>query len=82
MHELSYCTSRDSQQSRFAESPAAGKALSLHGRLSDTFFAARRYASAVLAVPLAPCLSASLSDCLSQVGVLSRRLDESNWFLV
>ena len=37
MHELSYCTSRDSQQSRLAESPAAGKALSLHGRLSDTF---------------------------------------------
>jgi len=36
---------------------------------------ARCYASAVLAVGLCPCL------CLSEVGVLWKRLDESSWFL-
>jgi len=38
-----------------------------------------RYASAVYAVVM--CLSVCLSVCLSQVGVLSKRLDESSWFL-
>jgi len=36
-------------------------------------FTARCYASAVLAMGLCPCLS--------QVGVLSKRLNESSWFL-
>ena len=36
-------------------------------------FTARCYASAVLA--MGPC------QCLSQVGVLSKRLNESSWFL-
>ena len=41
----------------------------------STVFTARCYASAVLAMGL--CLSV----CLSQVGVLSKQLDESSWFL-
>ena len=40
-------------------------------------FTARCYASAVLAMGL--CLSVSV--CLSQVGVLLKRLNESGWFL-
>ena len=54
----------------------------LVGRLSTrpvstaAIFTARCYASAVLATDLCPtvCL------CLSQVGVLSKRLNESSWF--
>jgi len=30
---------------------------------------------------MAPCLSVCLSVCLSQVGVVSKRLDESGWVL-
>jgi len=39
--------------------------------------ASRRYASAVLAMALSVCLSVCL--CLSQVGVMSKRLDKSSW---
>jgi len=42
-------------------------------------FTSRCYASAVLAVGLCPSVSVSVR--LSQVGVLSKRLNESSWFL-
>jgi len=38
-------------------------------------FTARCYASAVLAMDLYPCLSVSVSVCLTQVGVLLKRLN-------
>jgi len=43
------------------------------------FFTARRYASAVYAVVVYPSLCRSV--CLSQAGVVSKRLDKSSWFL-
>jgi len=43
------------------------------------FFSARCYASAVLAMGL--CLSVCLSVYPSQVGVLSKRMNESSWFM-
>jgi len=42
------------------------------------FFTARRYASALYAMALCPCQFVSVR--LSQVGVLSKRLNESSWF--
>jgi len=44
------------------------------------FLPARRYASAGT-IAMALCLSVSVSVCLSQVGVLPKRLNESSWFL-
>jgi len=45
---------------------------------SPTFLPARRYTSAGTSYgPVSVCLS----HCLSQVGVLSKRLNESSWFL-
>jgi len=41
------------------------------------YFTARRYASALYAMVL--CLS--VCRCLTQVGVLSKRMNESSWFL-
>ena len=48
------------------------------------FLSARRYATAGTSYgPVSICLSVSLfvSDCLSKVGVLSKRMDGSIWFL-
>jgi len=45
--------------------------------LQAFIFTAQRYASAVLAIAL--CLSVCLSVCLSQVGVVSKRMNESTW---
>jgi len=46
-------------------------------RIALHVFTARCYASAVLAMGMCPYLSV---DCLSQVGVLSKRWNESSWF--
>jgi len=48
-------------------------------RVDAAVFTARCHASAVLAMAL--CLSVRPSVCPSQVGVLSKRLNESSWFL-
>ena len=52
--------------------------------LVGTLFPARLHASADTSHgPVSVCLSVclSVSDCLSQVGVLLKRLNESGWFL-
>ena len=47
---------------------------SITPRSKRTLFTARCYASAVLAMGVSIC------PCLSQVGVLSKRINESSWF--
>ena len=49
------------------------QATKFHAPIS--FFTARRYISAVLAVVVCP------SACPSQAGIIRKRLDESSWFL-
>jgi len=49
-------------------------------RPHEIFLSARRYASAALVVARGVSVCASICVCLSQVGVLSKRLRRSSWF--
>ena len=55
--------------------PRSSSGLNSSFSVSSLVFTARCYASAVLAMGL------YLSVCPSQVGVLSKRMNESSWFL-
>jgi len=56
-------------------------AVNLSEGIHNAFLPARRYASAGTSYgPVSDCLSARVCVCLSQVGVLSKRLNKSDFF--